>query len=82
MGKNQKRRKRNDGESSSILSWLDSDGLHAFAAGEKPSPEALEEATRRYQASIRKSALWDEMVKQFGKEEAERMLLEFRVELR
>ena len=61
---------------------MDSDGLHAFAAGEAPSREALEEATRRYQASIRKSALWDEMVRQFGKEQAERMLLEFRVELR
>ena len=84
MSKNRKRRKRKGGQKSPnvVPSWLDSDGLHAFVPGAAPSPEALEEATKRYQASVRKSPLWDEMVKRFGEKEAERMLLEFRVEVR
>jgi hypothetical protein len=84
MSKDRKRRKRKGGQSPSRLplSWVDSDGFHALVAGGAPSPEALEEAGRRYQASIRKSPLWDEMVREFGGEQAERMLLEFRVELR
>jgi hypothetical protein len=83
MGKNRKQRKRKGGQTSGLpLSWLESDGVHAFVAGVAPSPEALEEASKRYQANIRKSPLWDEMVRQFGEKEAERMLLEFRVEVR
>ena len=84
MKKNRKQRKRKVEQASSglPLSWLESDGVHAFVAGVAPSPEALEEATKRYQASVRKSPLWDEMVRQFGEKEAERMLLEFRVEAR
>ena len=51
-------------------------------SGAAPSPEALDEASRLYQQSIRNSPLWDEMVKQFGEEEAERLLLKRRVEAR
>lgn len=63
-------------------SWLDDDGFHAFAPGPPPSPEALEEATRFYQQAIRDSPLWDEMVKRFGKEKAEELLLQCRVDVR
>jgi len=35
-----------------------------------------------YQQRIRESPLWDEMVREFGEEEAERILKEFRVEIR
>ena len=45
-------------------------------------PETLDDMTRLYQQNIRKSALWDEMVKEFGEEEAERILRKFRVEIR
>lgn len=38
--------------------------------------------TRAYQLNIRKSRLWEEMVREFGEEEAERLLREFRVEIR
>lgn len=38
--------------------------------------------TGRYQQEIRESALWDEMVREFGEEEAERILRKFRVEIR
>jgi hypothetical protein len=84
MSKNRKRRKRKNSEESSRLasSWLDADGLHAFVPGVAPSPEALRQATRLYQKGIRNSPLWNEMVRQFGEKEAERLLLEFRVEVR
>ena len=87
MKKNRKKRKRKNGPDSPALtsSWFDSDGLHTLVpgvAGVAPSPEALQEASRLYQKSIRNSALWDEMVRQFGEKEAERLLLEFRVEVR
>jgi hypothetical protein len=38
--------------------------------------------TRRYQQEIRNSPLWDEMVREFGEKEAERLLKKFRVEIR
>ena len=64
------------------LSWFDSAGVHALVPGAAPSPEALEEASRLYQQSIRNSALWDEMVKQFAEEAAERLVLKCRIEAR
>jgi hypothetical protein len=50
--------------------------------GNAPSPETLDEMTKVYQQNIRESPLWDEMVKEFGEEAAERLLREFRVEVR
>jgi len=38
--------------------------------------------TARYQQGIRESPLWDEMVREFGEEEAERLLTKFRDEIR
>ena len=51
--------------------WLERDGLHAFVPGSAPLPEVLDDVTRRYQQEIRNSPLWDEMVREFGEEEAE-----------
>jgi len=84
MAKSRRRRPREEGQvsPSSPLSLFDSAGLHALVPGLAPSPEALEEATRLYQQNIRSSPLWDEMVRQLGKEEAERLLLQFRLEVR
>jgi len=48
--------------------------------GASPGEAEMAELTRRYQENIRKSALWDEMVQRFGKEKAEQLLREFRVE--
>ncbi len=64
------------------MSWLGGDGLHALLPGTPPSPETLDEMTRAYQQNIRESPLWEEMVREFGEEEAERLLREFRVEVR
>ncbi len=84
MSKLRRRRKRKKDEASLGLgtSWLESDGLHALIPGADPSPEAFEEASRIYQKNIRNSPLWDQMVRQFGEAEAERLLLECRVERR
>jgi hypothetical protein len=62
--------------------WLETHGLHAVVPGSAPSQEVLDGMTRRYQQEIRNSSLWDEMVREFGEEEAEQILREFRVEIR
>ena len=64
------------------FAWTYHDGLHALLPGEAPSPEMLHEMSRRYREQIRRSPLWDQMVAQFGAEEAERLLSKFCVELR
>ena len=63
------------------FAWTDDQGLHTLVPGEAPSPEQLEEMSRVYQQQIRLSPLWDQMVAQFGPEQAERLLQAFRVEL-
>jgi hypothetical protein len=65
----------------SLDGWLDDEGLHVAAAGDPPSQAMLDELTRRYQQSIRNSPLWQQMVDEFGEEEAEQMLKDFRAEL-
>lgn len=62
--------------------WQDSEGLHSIMPGEPPSEEKLAEMTAAYQKNIRNSPLFKEMVKQFGKEKAEKLLKECKVELR
>jgi len=61
---------------------LDRDGLQAWLPGLPPSQAMLDEMTKVYQEKIRNSPLWDQMVRQFGEQEAERILREFRVEVR
>ena len=65
-----------------VASWIDDDGVHAVVPGKEPSPEKLEEMTRQYQNTIRESPMWDQMVQQFGKKEAEELLKKCRAELR
>jgi len=62
--------------------WLEDDGLHMLLPGDAPSDALLDRLTEQYQESVRKSALWDEIVRRFGREEAERILKGFRVEVR
>ena len=64
------------------IAWAEGDGIHALLSGESPSAAQLAELSRQYQDSIRRSPLWHEMVKQFGKERAEELLRDFRVETR
>ena len=67
---------------STDLNLQDSEGLHSIMPGEPPSEEKLAEMTAAYQKNIRNSPLFKEMVKQFGKEKAEKLLKECKVELR
>lgn len=68
--------------SNQSISWSDDDGIHFVAPGSAPSPEQLDKMTKEYQKKIRNSSLWDEMVKKYGREEAEKMLKNFKAEIR
>jgi hypothetical protein len=63
-------------------SWMDADGLHFMDPGHAPTLEQLDAASEVYQENIRKSPLWDEMVKEFGEERAGQLLSRCRVEKR
>jgi hypothetical protein len=54
--------------------WMDDEGLHLMEPGSPPSSEQLKKMTEEYQKRIRKSPMWNVMVRDFGKEEAERLL--------
>jgi hypothetical protein len=56
--------------------------MHVVLPGADSASVPLEALTRAYQAQIRGSPLWDEMVREFGVEGAERLLQDFRVEQR
>ncbi len=77
-----KAREKNRKRAVRPTSWLDDDGLHLLVPSAPPSPDMLEKATKLYQENIRNSPIWDKIVGEFGKEEAERLLKQFRVEVR
>ena len=56
--------------------------MHLVGKGMRPSIEEQERMSKEYQRNIRKSPLWKQMVTEYGKEKAEKMLEEFRVETR
>lgn len=92
--KKKKKRARNRGSSpqpqasndaifpSAGVSWMEGDGLHALVPGEKPSQAQIQKITEQYQRQIRKSPLFKEWVKQYGKHKAIAMLKECRYEVR
>ena len=80
--KKNKKKKRLIPSKSILHSYLKSDGYHAFIAGERPSQSELDKMTAEYRSNIRNSALWPEIVKQYGEEKAEELLKECNVELR
>ena len=89
MGKKRKKRqlpkRAGPKKSSSTLpafQWMGKDGLHTIQPGLAPSPEQIEAVTKEYQKQIRNSPLWEMMVEQYGEEQAQEMLKEFRYEVR
>lgn len=92
--KKKRNRKRNNcgvqkpnGANESLLpqggvSWMESDGVHALLPGERPSELQLQKMTAAYQRELRKSPLFKQWVKQYGKQKAIEMLKECRAELR
>jgi len=61
---------------------MDEEGMHVVGKGRRLSQEEQERMTKEYQRRIRKSPLWDRMVKEYGKEQAEEMLNDFQVKIR
>ena len=61
--------------------WMDDDGIHIIGKGVPPSPEEQERMTIEYQNKIKKSPLWEMMVKEYGEEKAEEMLKDFQVQV-
>lgn len=64
------------------FSWMADDGLHMIVPGQRPDPETVEQMTRRYQQHLRESPVFDELVRQYGLDRAEELLLECRAEIR
>lgn len=52
------------------LTWMEGGQLHALVPGQKPSEAELRKITAAYQQQIRKSPLFRQWVKQFGKKKA------------
>ena len=73
--KNRKKRKQKQSDNNSFPShmWMEDDGIHVLSP-EPFSAQDLELMSLRFQEKIRNSPMWDEMVKEFGKEEAEKIL--------
>lgn len=69
-------------EPAGTMSWQDAEGVHFVSPGLPPTPEKIAEMTKEYQNQIRKSPLWDEMVKQFGIEKAEELLKQCQVKIK
>ena len=64
------------------LTWMDGEGMHLLAAGTAPSPDQLEEMTKKFQEGINKSLMWEEMVRTFGEEKAEELLVQCQAKLK
>ena len=64
------------------FAWADHEGLHSLVPGEPPLSGDLEEVTRAVQDKMRQSPEWAEIVAELGPDEAERLLQQFRFELR
>ena len=84
MGKKsrlKRERKAVGGEQADIPMWMDDDGMHAIGVGRPPGLVETAAMTESYQQRIRNSPLWDQMVKDFGEEQATKMLKEFKVKI-
>ena len=64
------------------VAWADEEGMHFIAQGAKPTDAEIEQMSKSYQNNIRHSPLWDEMVREFGKEKAQELLKEFKAEVK
>ena len=61
--------------------WTEKGDIQTIMKGERPSPEKLEEMEKAYQNKIRQSPMWDMLVKEHGKVEAEKLLLQCKVKI-
>lgn len=82
MPKSRKRKRAHASAPTIAPVWMEADGLHALLPGEAPTPEEMEALNRKYQEEIRQSPLWERMLKEYGPQEAERLLLKCKAEIR
>jgi len=85
MGRKERARRaaRSQGKGPDAASlWVADDGVHALVPGPQPSSGLLERLSHRFRENLRGSPLWDEMVKELGKERAEELLQQCRAESR
>ena len=47
--------------SKSAQAWVDDDGMHVIAPGERPTKSQIEQMTKEYQNKIRNSPMWEQM---------------------
>lgn len=81
MGKQSRlKRERREGADAPLM-WGSEDGVHALGVGQSPTFLETAAMTEAYQQRIRRSPLWDKMVKEFGEQKATEMLKEFRVKI-
>jgi hypothetical protein len=63
------------------LMWGSEEGLHALGVDPPPTASEVAAMAAAYQDRIRKSPLWDQMVREFGEQKATEMLKEFTVRI-
>ena len=76
-------RRRRDATGSTAATpeaWLAHDGIHMLLPG-VPTPELLEKLSQNFQEQLRRSPLWNELIKQYGQERAEQILQQCRAQL-
>jgi hypothetical protein len=76
-----KRKQTHDSSTAPSFFWTDNGEMHGLIPGERPSEAQIEMMTRKYQEEIRKSPIWDEMVREYGKDKAEELLKECRIKI-
>jgi hypothetical protein len=82
MGKKSRLKKlRRDGVADGPLMWNSEEGVHALELGQPPMATQVAAMTTAYQERIRKSPLWNQIVKEFGEQKAAEMLKEFTVKI-
>jgi hypothetical protein len=57
------------------------DGIHAIVPAIAPAREMEDAMTAEFQRNIRKSPLWDDMVRQYGEQKAEELLKKCRAKV-
>lgn len=84
--KHKKKHNRKKSKSSKVIPPVpgeqDSGELHALVPAIAPPDVIEDEMTRKFQENIRKSPLWDEMVRQYGPQKAEELLKQCRAKVK
>jgi hypothetical protein len=61
---------------------MDDEGIHIVSPGEPQTLGQLDDLSETYQKNLRNSPMWREMVDEFGRDKAEVLLKQCRVESR